>query len=307
MGYFGYIFGTSNYTGSYNANGYYIPSTLKEVSLTYPSTIVTSAFFNVSSVESLVIANSTAVIEAAALRGMSGLKSITLPFVGRLRSSTGSNGYFGYIFGTTSYTGSYNANGYYIPTLLENITITNEVSIVTSAFLNLSSVKSLYIDKTLNSIQSSALGGMSNLVSITLPFTGFDRQSTGSSAYFGYIFGTTNYSNSYSANGYYLPNTLKSVMITDTTQIPAFSFYGVREIESLLLPNTVIEIGESAFEATSKLNAIIIPLSVTTIGQNAFRDAIALTIYAEAASKPTGWSSSWNPNNRPVQWGYVIE
>jgi hypothetical protein len=40
-----------------------------------------------------------------------------------------------------------------------------------------------------------------------------------------------------------------------------------------------------------------------TIGKGVFSGCARLTIYAEAESKPDdGWTSSWNPLNRPVYW-----
>ena len=50
---------------------------------------------------------------------------------------------------------------------------------------------------------------------------------------------------------------------------------------------------------------IIIPDSVTRIDYSAFYACSNLTIYCEAASQPSGWSSSWNFSNRPVVWGYT--
>ena len=39
------------------------------------------------------------------------------------------------------------------------------------------------------------------------------------------------------------------------------------------------------------------------MGANAFVGCSSLTIYVQAASRPPGWHTSWNPNNRPVVWG----
>ena len=65
---------------------------------------------------------------------------------------------------------------------------------------------------------------------------------------------------------------------------------------------SVTTINASAFYVCSDLTSVTIPDSVTSIGDRAFYNCNALTIYCEVASKPGGWSSSWNYSNCPVVW-----
>ena len=66
---------------------------------------------------------------------------------------------------------------------------------------------------------------------------------------------------------------------------------------------SVTSIGQYAFYNCNSLTSITIPDSVTSIGSDAFSYCNSLTIYAEATSKPSGWSSNWNYDGRPVYWG----
>ena len=59
------------------------------------------------------------------------------------------------------------------------------------------------------------------------------------------------------------------------------------------------------FLGCSGLTSITIPDSVTSIELYAFSGCNELTIYCEIASQPNGWNSNWNPDNRPVVWGYT--
>ena len=85
------------------------------------------------------------------------------------------------------------------------------------------------------------------------------------------------------------------------TTIGERAFYDDDTITSVTIGNNVTSIGERAFYDCDSLTSIIIPDSVTIIGEYAFYWCSNLTIYCEATSKPSGWSSSWN-SSCPVVW-----
>ena len=160
---------------------------------------------------------------------------------------------------------------------LTEIVIPNSVtSIGEYAFYGCSGLTSIVIPDSVTSIGNSAFYNCSSLTEITLPFVGASKDNT-TNTHFGYIFGASSYSNNYS----YVPTSLKKVTITSATSIGGDAFYDCRS-----------------------LTEIVIPDGVTTIGDYAFRYCSSLTIYCEAESQPSGWSTSWNSSNRPVYWGY---
>ena len=71
-----------------------------------------------------------------------------------------------------------------------------------------------------------------------------------------------------------------------------------------IIPNdgSVTSIGDGAFAGCNTLISITIPEEITSIGEYAFGECDALTIYCEASSKPSGWSSYWNDWDCPVVW-----
>jgi hypothetical protein len=81
----------------------------------------------------------------------------------------------------------------------------------------------------------------------------------------------------------------------------AFAYCG--RLKSVVIGDSVTSIGYSAFCDCQSLTSVTIPDSVTSIGSYAFYDCDSLTIYCEAASKPSGWSSSWS-SYCPVVWDY---
>ena len=106
-------------------------------------------------------------------------------------------------------------------------------------------------------------------------------------------------------NAFYKCTSLISVTIPNSiTNIGDSAFFGCTSLTSINLPYSVISIADYVFSSCSSLTRVIIPNSVMSMGEFAFESCSRLTIYCEAESKPSGWSSSWNNSNRPVEWGF---
>ena len=88
------------------------------------------------------------------------------------------------------------------------------------------------------------------------------------------------------------------------TIIGSGAFSSCNGLTGIIIPSSVTKIGGWAFFGCNGLTGIIIPKSVVEIGTNVFDDCSKVTIYAQTVSKPQGWNSLWNPDNRPVIWGY---
>lgn len=54
--------------------------------------------------------------------------------------------------------------------------------------------------------------------------------------------------------------------------IEEWAFYGCTSLQSIVIPNSVTEIGVRAFSGCTSLQSIVIPDSVTQIGELAFSD-----------------------------------
>lgn len=105
----------------------------------------------------------------------------------------------------------------------------------------------------------------------------------------------------------------KVVIPSGVTSIGSSAFEGCTNLTEIIIPGTVTTIGSYAFANCETLPTIIIPNQVTTMEHYVFWNCYALSIYCQASSKPEGWSSGtsygvsveWNPDNRPVTWGYT--
>ena len=107
-----------------------------------------------------------------------------------------------------------------------------------------------------------------------------------------------------STRAFHKSNVEKIIILEGITKINDEAFIENPNLRSVILPNSLVEIGNDVF-TSSHLYNIIIPENVQRIGKYAFGNGQSCTIYCEATSKPIGWNSEWNHANAcPVVWGF---
>lgn len=107
---------------------------------------------------------------------------------------------------------------------------------------------------------------------------------------------------------------LKSIKIpSSVTSIGRGAFEYCISLTNITIPSSVTSICDWAFSGCTNLTSITIPESVISMGWDVFSGCKSLTIYCESTSCPSGWGSCWNDcyyshynrtNRCTVVWGF---
>lgn len=272
------------------------------------TTIESEAFSGCIGFTDFVIPENVTAVGNGALAGCKSLVTLTVPFVGEKANN---NGYLSYTFGAKS---EYTPGDNCVPMSLKSVTVTaassfgdyaffgcSQIETVTlpdglesigiSAFSGCKSIKEIDIpngvlsigDRAFNGckftelnipdsvteIGRSAFGGCESLTTLTVPFVGNRQDSNG---YLGYTFGM----GEYGVSCYSIPSSLKTVNVTQASELAENAFFHAEGLETITLPDTLENIGQKAFFCCYSLKSLVIPNSVISIGFSALEYCSAL-------------------------------
>ena len=231
-------------------------------------TIAQTAFKGLKKLESVELPDSITSIGNGAFSGCSGLKKMVLPFVGGLDATSlypqNQANCFGYIFGSSSYTGGTGVSqkylfdssySFYIPSGLTNVTITKQTVIPFGAFYGCSMLKEVELNEGITGIGSYAFYNCSNLYKINIPKT-------------------VTVLNTYC---FYGCTKITDIIIPENvTIIFDYAFYGCTSLRTVEFPEGLTEIRSNAFGNCSALIEINTPSTLTSFGDNSFSGCVSV-------------------------------
>ena len=256
-----------------------IPATYNDKPVTV---IADEAFKDCTRLTRVTIPDSVTTIGENVFQGCGSLESMTIPFVGSNRNSTET---FGYLFGTSSYTGGvkteqYNVSGsktYYVPGSLKTVTVTGG-EIPFGAFSCCKNLTSITIPYSVSSISAYAFYGCLGLTNIIIP----DNVTTIDDYAFAYCRGVTSVIipakvSNVGSKAFYFCSGMISVTIEEgVTTIGEIMFGNCDALISIAIPDSVTTIGGNAFVNCGNLINATIGSGVTTVGANVFRNCTSL-------------------------------
>ena len=231
-----YQYWESSSSSSYTYYHYYIPTSLKKVTITGGTSIGEYAFYHCSSLTSVVIPDS---VTSIGNRAFSGCSSLTSVYITDITAWCKISGLYYLMYGTSS------KKLYLNNELITDLVIPDSVtSIGNYAFAWCNSLTSITIPDSVTSIGNSAFYDCSSLTSIEV-----SKNNTAYKSIDG---------NLYSKDG------------------KTFIQYAIGKTDSeFIIPDSVTNIGDS-FRNCSSLTSVVIGESVTSIGSDAFYNCSSL-------------------------------
>ncbi len=272
--------------------------------------VANGAFADNGLITKLYLPDSIAKIGEDAFKGMTSLRALRTPLLGK---DADASQFLGYLFGGEQYAD----NGRMVPATLEYLEIGGGMRVLSDfalfecdgllcvtlpesvrtvgryafyycrellavnvshleevaehAFDSCTSLTRMDFGTALTSVGIGALEGCIGIRTLTLPFIGGTATEN---TYLGYLFGA---SVSDFAEGYYPPYLTRVTLLEGCTSIGDYAFYECDSLESVTVPEGVTAIGIRAFSACVRLASITLPNSLTTVGDNAFFGCLSMT------------------------------
>ncbi|MBR4201917.1 MAG: leucine-rich repeat protein [Oscillospiraceae bacterium] len=240
---------------------------LKSVKLPDGMTAIgAEAFSGCTGLETIVLPDTVESIGSGAFKGCTGLTEITLPdsvqtvgsyaFSGCTALKSAAFGKSLESLGEEAFSGCAELTKIALPKNLK--TLGNLV------FQGCTGLTALVIPDSVNKINGMLMRSDCNLTAVSLPFAAMSRTDdrAGNSSVLSKLVPTS--------------APLTSVTLTGGRYLPDSYFSGFSGLTEIVLPDTLLEIGNKSFSGLTALESVVLPKNLTTVGEQAFKGCTAL-------------------------------
>ena len=268
-----YEFELNEETNEYAITKYYGNSEEEVIPETYNDLPVSSlnekAFESITTLKRLTIPTTIKTIAQSAVYKCTNLEYIGIPFIS---GSSATNGYFGYMFGSTTL----------VPSSLVEVEIFEGITTIpSSAFSGCENIVTIHIPSSVNKMNSDAFLDCSSLKNVYYNGTidswcniDFSNEDATPMCYGNHFF-MKNLNNEWEeVTRIEVPSTI--------SKINKFQFKGFSYVTEFILPSTLTYIGNNSFRNCTSITSIEIPVNVTNVTNHAFFNCTKLAnVYFE--------------------------
>lgn len=149
---------------------------------------------------------------------------------------------------------------------LKSVTIPDGVTTIgIGAFAQCQKLETIVIPNSVTSIGKDLFYNCKSLSSLTLPFVG-NKRTNATNYNFGFLFGA----DTFKEHATYIPESLKTVVVTDVKELKQSAFQGCVYLTSITIQGPITIIEDRVFYGCSNVTKIVIPDTVTSLGNQAF-------------------------------------
>ena len=298
---------SSTFEGCSSLSDFVLPNTVEKIqskafascnslkNVTVPDGVLEigdSAYMNCLGLQSFTISDTVRSVGSAILQGCTSLKELKVSYLGSSASDNSHN--LSYYFGS-----GYAAT---IPNSLQKLTVTDDTELPQSAFAKSKGLREVVLPVGLRTIPQGAFSDCTALISFAIPngvttiqseaFKGCVALETlvipdsvtsipknmlsGCTAMVSLTLPTLNDRKLSELFGGTVPTAMKTVVLTNETEIVEDAFSNCSSIESIYLNEGLESIGENAFYGCSSLKSLSIPKSVQLMERGVFESCNAL-------------------------------
>ncbi|MDY0276709.1 MAG: leucine-rich repeat protein [Acholeplasma sp.] len=160
-------------------------------------------------------------------------------------------------------------------------------------------IRELTIPESINYIGYGSFSGLYHLESLSTPYVGSHKDSF--TGHLGEVFGDIYFLDSYQVHSFYIPLSLKSLHITNTSKIGDSALSNIASLTELKLTDSIVELGDFSLSGLHQIEVLRLPSQLELLGESVLHGLSKLkTLFIPFIGR------SVDINETETQFGYLF-